>query len=315
MSSKNPVDAASANTESGGARTESGANPAAFEVLRPRRQSIPVVLASPHSGRDYPADFIAEARLDALSLRRSEDSFVDELFAGGPARGAPLLRALFPRAYVDPNREPYELDPEMFEDPLPVHANTESRRVRAGLGTIARVVANGTPIYRRKLRFAEAEARIRGYYRPYHAALAGLMRETLDAFGCAILLDCHSMPSIGGPMDADPGAARVDLVLGDRHGHACNPVVTAAAARVLGDQGYLVRHNAPYAGGYTTRHHGQPQLGVHALQIEVNRGLYMDEERFERTRDLGVVAAHMSSLIEALGSIDPAVLAAPAVAE
>ena len=308
MSSTNPADAARESSES-------GTTPAAFEILRPKRQTIPVVLASPHSGRDYPPDFIAQVRLDPLSLRRSEDSFVDELFAGGPARGAPLLRALFPRAYVDPNREPYELDPEMFEDALPAYANTESRRVLSGLGTIARVVANGAPIYRRKLRFAEAEARIRGLYRPYHAALAGLVRETLDAFGCAILLDCHSMPSIGGPMDTDPGAARVDLVLGDRHGHACNPMVTAAAARVLGEQGYLVRHNAPYAGGYTTRHHGQPHLGVHALQIEVNRALYMDEARFERTRGLGVVAAHMSSLVEALGSIDPAVLAAPAVAE
>ena len=315
MSSTNSADAARASTESGGGGTESGATPAAFEILRPKRQTIAVVLASPHSGRDYPPDFIAQARLDALSLRRSEDSFVDELFAGGPARGAPLLRALFPRAYVDPNREPYELDPEMFEDPLPAHANTKSRRVRAGLGTIARVVANGTPIYRRKLRFAEAEARIRGLYRPYHAALAGLIRETLDGFGCAILLDCHSMPSIGGPMDADPGAARVDMVLGDRHGHACDPVVTAVAARVLGGQGYLVRHNAPYAGGYTTRHHGQPRLAVHALQIEINRALYMDEERFERSRGLGVVASHMSSLVEALGSIDPAVLAAPAAAE
>ena len=324
MTSSSPPGAASDNTRfaagknsqsAASSSTDSGGTPSAFEVLRPKRQTIPLVLASPHSGRDYAPGFIAQARLDARSLRRSEDSFVDELFAGGPARGAPLLRALFPRAYVDANREPYELDPEMFEDALPAHANTESRRVLAGLGTIARVVASGTSIYRHKLRFAEAEARIDAYYRPYHAALAGLVRETLDAFGCAILLDCHSMPSIGGPMDADPGAPRVEFVLGDRHGLACNPMVTAAAARALGEQGYLVRHNAPYAGGHTTRHYGQPHAGVHGLQIEINRALYMDEERFERTRGLGVVAAHMSTLIEALGSIDPAILAAPAVAE
>ena len=142
-----------------------------IEVHQPARQTLPLVLSSPHSGEDYPEDFIAASRLDRLTLRRSEDSFVDELFAAAPALGAPLIRALFPRAYIDPNREPWELDPAMFEDELPAYANTGSPRVAAGLGTIARVVANGEEIYGRKLRFADAKARVERCYRPYHAAL------------------------------------------------------------------------------------------------------------------------------------------------
>ena len=280
----------------------------AFEILRPAEQNVPLVLSSPHSGRDYPARFVAAARLDAFSLRRSEDSFVDELFAAAPACGAPLLRALFPRAYVDANREPYELDPEMFEDPLPPYINTSSPRVRGGLGTIARVVANGAEIYRSKLRFAEAEERIRTFHQPYHAALAELIRETKARFGFAMLLDCHSMPSVGGPMDNDPGAPRVDMVLGDRFGTSCHPSLTATVGRVLQALGYVVCRNAPYAGGFTTQHHGRPHAGVHALQIEINRGLYVDEERIQRGPRLGAVAADMTEVIEALARVDPVIL-------
>ena len=286
-----------------------------YAVFRPHPQTLPVVLSSPHSGRDYPRAFIDAARLEALELRRSEDSFVDELFAGAPRHGAPLLCALFPRAYVDPNREPYELDPAMFEDALPDYVNTESRRVLSGLGTIARIVGNGSPIYRGKLRFAEAERRISELYRPYHAALDALIRETLDRFGYAILLDCHSMPSVGGPMDRDPGARRVDFVLGDRHGASCHPVVTASVARLLGDMGYVVRVNQPYAGGFTTLHYGRPHGGVHGLQIEINRSLYMDEAAIERGPELGAVAERMSAVIDVLGALEPALLALPAVAE
>ena len=275
----------------------------AFEVLRPAEQTVPLVLSSPHSGRDYPASFTAAARLDPLALRRSEDSFVDELFSAAPACGAPLLRARFPRAFVDANREPYELDPTMFEDSLPPFVNTRSARVRSGLGTIARVVADGAEIYRRKLRFAEAEARIRDFHRPYHAALSGLIRETTARFGFAVLLDCHSMPSVGGPMDRDHGARRVDVVLGDRHGAACETRVTAAAKGVLEALGYVVRCNAPYAGGFIVQHHGRPRAQVHALQIEINRALYMDEDRLERGPRLAAVAADMTALIEALARL------------
>ncbi len=284
-------------------------------VFRPPIQTVPLVLSSPHSGRDYAPEFIAAARLDGLGLRRSEDSFVDELFACGPARGAPLLCALFPRAFVDPNREPYELDPEMFEDALPDYVNADSRRVASGLGTIARIVGTGLTIYREKLRFAEAERRINDLYRPYHAALEGLIRETLDRFGCAILLDCHSMPSVGGPMDRDPGARRADFVLGDRHGASCHPSVTASVARLLGDLGYAVRVNEPYAGGYTTVRYGRPQGGVHGLQIEINRALYMDEINIERGPGFDIVGARMSAVIDVLGALDPRYLAPPAVAE
>ena len=284
-------------------------------IFRPHRQTLPLVLGSPHSGRDYAPEFIAAARLDAHDLRRSEDSFVEELFAAGPARGAPLLCALFPRAFVDANREPYELDPEMFEDALPDYANTESRRVSSGLGTIARIVSAGAAIYGTKLRFAEAEQRIDAYYRPYHAALEGLIRETLDRFGCAILLDCHSMPSVGGPLDPDAGASRVDFVLGDRRGASCHPSVTTSVAGLLGDLGYVVRINEPYAGGYTTQHYGRPKTGVHGLQIEINRSLYMDEINIERGPGFETIANQMSAVIDVLGALDPAMLASPAVAE
>ncbi len=288
----------------------SAAGEAAYSILRPAEQTLPLVVSSPHSGHDYRPEFLAVSRLDALALRRSEDSFVDELFAAAPSRGAPLLRALFPRAYVDPNREAFELDPAMFEDSLPAYANTKSPRVRGGLGTIARVVANGAEIHRHKLRVAEALERIRNFYRPYHAALARLIHETRERFGNAVLIDCHSMPSIGGPTDRDPGAPRVDMVLGDRHGTSCHPQITATVERVLQAMGYVVRRNAPYAGGFITRHYGKPRSGVHALQIEINRGLYMDEQRITRGPGLAAVAEHMGQLVDALAEVDPIAFAA-----
>jgi N-formylglutamate amidohydrolase len=280
----------------------------ALETRTPPAQLAPFIYASPHSGRHYAPEFLAASRLDPVALRRSEDSFVDEIFAAAPARGAPLLRALFPRVYLDPNREPYELDPAMFEDRLPDHVNTRSLRVAGGIGTIARVVTNGTEIYCRKLRFAEAERRIAAYYRPYHRALARLVAETRARFGCAVLVDCHSMPSVGGPLDADSGRGRVDIVLGDRFGTACAPVVVEVARTVLGKLGYRVALNTPYAGGFNTQKYGQPEAGVHALQIEINRALYMDEQRIERRPGMTRVRHHMTVLIEALGRIDPAAL-------
>jgi len=276
------------------------------EVLAPETQTLPLVFASPHSGRHYPPDFVAASRLDRLSLRRSEDGFVDEIFACAPRMGAPLLRANFPRAYVDANREPFELDPRMFVDPLPAYANTRSPRVAAGLGTIARVVANGADIYRDKLAFSEALRRIRNYYWPYHAALRELLDDTKTRFGGAILVDCHSMPSIGGPMDRDAGHRRVDFVLGDCHGTACSPEVTAAAERTLAGLGYHVTRNAPYSGGFVTRHYGRPENRIHALQIEVNRALYMDERRVTRGTGLSPLARNVRALIETLGRLDPA---------
>jgi len=283
---------------------------AAWDVAVPRKQAMPVVFASPHSGTDYPPSFVAKSRLDPITLRKSEDSFVDEVFAGVVDEGAPLLKALFPRAYVDPNREPFELDPAMFADSLPDYANTCSPRIAAGLGTIARVVATGEEIYREKLTFADALHRINELYRPYHMALKRLVDSTAESFGVAVLIDCHSMPSVGGPMDEDAGRRRFDMVLGDRHGTACAPALIDAVERFLGNEGFEVVRNNPYAGGFTTQHYGSPASGVHALQIEINRALYMDEARIKRNSGLPRIADCMKALAAHLRARLPAMLVA-----
>lgn len=282
--------------------SEASAQPV-FEVIEPNRQTLPIVLASPHSGSDYPADFVAQSRLDMWAIRRSEDTFVDRIFRHGPSLGAPLIRALFPRAFVDPNREPFELDPMMFADPLPSFVNVDSPRVAAGLGTIARVVGNGAEIYRGKLSYADAESRIAIYYRPYHAALQGLIDRTVAQFGQCLLIDCHSMPSVGGPMERDAGRTRVDFVLGDCFGTACAPAITERTDRWLSAAGYRVVRNDPYAGGFTTRHYGRPQAGIHALQIEINRGLYMREDSYEAVAYLDELARHMGELVADLAKL------------
>lgn len=257
-------------------------NAAIFAIDRPAPQTAPVIFASPHSGDRYPAEFVAAAALDPLTLRKSEDAFIDDLFGAAPALGAPLVKALFPRAYVDPNREAWELDAAMFAGPLPAYVNVNSPRVRTGLGTVARVVASGAEIYRDKLDFGEVKARIERFYMPYHGALDGLVEETHARFGKALLIDCHSMPSVGGPMERDHGRPRVDFVLGDCHGAAAAPVVMEAIETWLTGEGFSVARNDPYAGGFCTRHYGRPAISRHAFQIEVNRALYMDEVRIAR---------------------------------
>jgi N-formylglutamate amidohydrolase len=281
---------------------------APFEILEPAVQTVPMVFVSAHSGRDYEPDFVETSRLDQLSLRRSEDSFVDELFAGAPDRGAPLLRAHFPRVYLDPNREPWELDPAMFEDTLPDFVNTSSLRVAGGLGTIARVVTNGAEVYQGKLKFSEAERRIKSLYIPFHETIQDLLALTVQRFATAVLIDCHSMPSFGGPMDRDPGTERADMVLGDRFGTSCTKVVTDTVENVLTRAGFRVERNDPYAGGFTTRNYGRPDSGVHALQIEIKRSLYMDEDTMERLPALKTVTETVNNLIAALASIDHAQL-------
>ena len=283
---------------------------AARDVVSPRPQTMPAVFASPHSGTAYPPAFVASSRLDPITLRKSEDSYVDEIFTGVVDEGAPLLRALFPRAYIDPNREPFELDPSMFEDALPEYANTRSPRIAAGLGTIARVVTNGEEIYRGKLTFAEALKRVNELYRPYHGALQRLIESTLARFGVCFLIDCHSMPSIGGPMDEDAGRRRFDIVLGDCHGTSCAPELIELVERFLAGKGYQVVRNNPYAGGFTTRHYGVPATRVHALQIEINRALYMNEATLERGANLPRITAHMMALAASLRERLPALLLA-----
>lgn len=275
-----------------------------FDIIEPLAQTAPLVFASPHSGRDYPASFVAASQLDPVALRRSEDAFVDELYEQAPHFGAPLLRAHFPRAYADPNREAWELDPDMFADALPGWVNTTSPRVRAGLGTVAKVVTDGAEIYAGKLSFIEAQSRVEHCYKPYHAALKTLLDRTRSKFGVYLLIDCHSMPSVGGPMDRDHGAGRVDMVLGDANGTACSQRVTNLVSGILSDMGYRVVLNTPYAGGFTTRHYGKPAEDGHALQIEVNRALYMDEQSITRSTGFAKLAQDLSTMIEHLSGID-----------
>ena len=278
--------------------------PKPYNILAPVEQTTPLVFSSPHSGRNYPSGFIASSRLDALKLRLSEDAFIDEIFAAAPGLGAPLLLADFPRSYMDPNREAYELDQNMFEDRLPDHVNTTSLRVASGLGSVAKVVATGEEIYAGKLRFADAEARIKTCYDPYHRALRGLIESTRRRFGACLLIDCHSMPSVGGPMDSDPGRRRVDMVLGDHHAASCAPIISETAERALKEMGFAVRRNDPYSGGFTTYHYGSPKDGVHVLQIEINRALYMNEKTIERGPGLPALAEKIGGLIRAMSATD-----------
>ncbi len=189
-----------------------------FEIVEPASWRAPIIFNSPHSGSVYPIDFLNASRIDLAALRRSEDSFMDELIADLSDRGFPTIRVNFPRSYVDVNREPYELDPRMFNGRLPSFANTRSMRVAGGLGTIPRVVGDGQEIYRERLNVDEALGRIEALYKPYHRALRRLINKAHQAFGTVILVDCHSMPSIGVSRD-EP--RRPDIVIGDRYGTSC----------------------------------------------------------------------------------------------
>ncbi|BAT57743.1 N-formylglutamate amidohydrolase [Variibacter gotjawalensis] len=271
-----------------------------FETLEPNDWLGPLVFNSPHSGRTYPAAFLRQSRLEMNALRRSEDTFVDELFETAVRRGFPLMRAHFPRCYVDLNREPYELDPRMFEGRLPSFANTRSMRVAGGLGTVARVVGDAQEIYQERLPVAEAMRRIDVLYKPYHRGLRKLMLRTQRAFGTAVLVDCHSMPSSSHVKDERP---RADIVIGDRYGTSCAPAITLALEAAFESLGYTVNRNKPYAGGFITEHYGNPSSGLHAVQIELNRALYMDERRFERSPTFDRVRQDIDSVIGILARI------------
>lgn len=284
-----------------------------FDLIEPLVLRSPLVFSSPHSGRVYPARFLAATPLDAATLRRSEDAYVDDLFGPAAAIGAPLLRARFPRAYLDLNREPYELDPRLFAGALPNFANTRSLRVAAGLGTIPRVVADAREIYASRLALDEGLRRIESLYKPYHAALRALMERAASRFGVALLIDCHSMPSTGARdpiLSTKDDKRRIDFVIGDRYGASASTGVVDIVEDRLRHRGYCVMRNRPYAGGFITEHYGKPAAGWHALQIEVSRGLYMDEstlqknERFDAiARDLAEVVAELArdGLSEILG--------------
>ncbi len=281
----------------------------ALDCRLPSRQTAPVVVASPHSGSVYPAAFLAQAALPLAALRRAEDAFVDELFASAPMLGMPLLAARFPRSYVDANREPYELDPGMFEGPLPRPLNHRTTRVAAGLGMIPRVAASGEAIYRGRVPSDEIEQRLEGCWRPYHTALSTLIEQTHRLFGSALLIDAHSMPSSASGVGARERDHRIDVVLGDNHGESCAPDLVDCAERWLAAHGLRVLRNQPYAGGFTTQRYGRPGLARHALQIEINRALYMDETRHEKLATAGAVERLMAGLLEEIAGQATAVLA------
>ena len=277
-----------------------------FDVRRATREGqpppTPLVFASPHSGRLYPDDMMAAAALDARAIRRSEDAFVDDLIEAAPSYGVSLITARFARAYIDLNREAFELDPSMFADELPDFARARTARVAAGLGAIARVVSEGQEIYARKLTFAEARARIETAHRPYHAALERLLGEAHAAHGFAVLIDWHSMPAAAARAGGRDRAS--DFVLGDRFGAACSGLLPARVEQELEAIGYRVARNTPYAGGYTTEHYGRPARRTHTLQVEINRALYLDEETLEPTAGFERLKSDLERVIGALAEAD-----------
>lgn len=236
----------------------------------------PFVFAVPHSGRHYPPDFVKRSILNMNALRQSEDAFVDELFEGVPACSAALLIATHARAYLDLNRAENELDPDLFIPPLDKSALDVSYRVQAGLGVVPQYVAENTPIYKERLPAREAEKRLMLVHRPYHQKLSALLEECRQEFGVAFLIDCHSMPSE--PLTNPKASTVPTIILGDCWGSACMRDLTDITETLFMKAGFNVRRNVPYSGGYSTSSYGAPSSGVHALQIEISRALYMDEQ-------------------------------------
>lgn len=266
----------------------------------------PLVFASPHSGSVYPPVMIEALRLSPDQLRNSEDSLVDALIAPAPALGATVIRAGIARAFIDLNRAPFELDPAMFEDELPDFARARTARVAAGLGAIARIASGGHEIYRRKLTFAEAKGRIDAVHRPYHDALTRLLAQARASHGVAVLVDWHSMPSEAAfaPGRAGRRGPQSDIVLGDRFGASCAPALSAMVEQAFVGMGYRCARNAPYAGGYTTENYGRPGRRTHALQIEINRALYLDETSRLRTAGFAQLSRDIAALTARLANFD-----------
>jgi N-formylglutamate amidohydrolase len=274
--------------------------PPPFEIIEPAVWRAPIIFNSPHSGSVYPDEFLQASRIDLTSLRRSEDSFMDELIAGLSDLGFPTVNVNFPRSYVDVNREPYELDPRMFAGRLPSFANTRSMRVAGGLGTIPRVVGDGQEIYSERIAVDDALARIEQLYKPYHRALRRLINRAHRAFGTVIVVDCHSMPSVGVSRE-EP--RRPDVVIGDRYGTSCAPILADTVEEAMRGLGYSVGRNKPYAGGFITEHYGNPASGLHTVQLELNRAVYMDERRRTRNERFAQVARDFTALAEVLAAL------------
>jgi N-formylglutamate amidohydrolase len=271
-----------------------------FTLMRPVAQTTAVVFASPHSGRDYSPDFLARAALDERSIRSSEDAFVDLLFDSAPDHGAPLLVGGAPRAFVDLNRAPDELDPALIDG---IRRATHSPRIANGLGVIPRVVANGRPIYEGRITLAEAEDRITRFWRPYHDSLQTLLDTTRADFGEAILIDCHSMPHEALESLASGNSGRPDVVLGDRFGAAAGAAVVDRVEAAFRDAGLRVARNIPFAGAYVTQHYGRPSRRCHAIQIEIDRALYMDEATIQPGPGFHAFRALIAGVIAAIAEI------------
>ena len=268
---------------------------AAYHLMHPQRRTTAVVFASPHSGRDYSRSFLRRTNLNDHTVRSSEDAFVDQLFQDAPRYGAPLIKAGAPRAYVDLNRSEEELDPALIEG---VRKSGHNPRIASGLGVIPRVVANGQAIYTGKITMAEAERRIDTYWRPYHEALSAQLDQAHLMFGQAILIDCHSMPHEAMDTIARTGIRRPEVVLGDRFGAAAAPGIVDRIEEAFTSAGLVVTRNTPFAGAYVTQRYGRPSRNRHAVQIEIDRALYMNEQlirpngHFEAFRNVlnGVIA-------------------------
>ncbi len=275
----------------------------AFTLRMPSAVTTPVVFSSPHSGRDYAPAFVASSALDAHTLRSSEDAFVDELFADAPTFGAPLLAARVPRAWIDLNRACDELDPALIEG---VARGGHNPRISSGLGVIPRVVANGRAIYAGRIGRAEAEARIDTAWRPYHATLRRLTDDALARFGEAVLIDCHSMPHEAIEAHARPGHPRPEVVLGDRFGAAARRDVMDRIEAAFLTAGFRVARNAPFAGAFITQSYGRPSRNAHAVQIEIDRALYMDEASITRRPDFAAFRDLIGSVVAEITGARPA---------
>lgn len=273
--------------------------PGVLELAAPTARPAPVVLDSPHSGAHYPDDF--GHCMSQQGLRRLEDAFVDELFERAPATGAALLRALFPRSYIDPNRAPDDIDLRMLHDEWPHPANPGPKS-ECGIGLIFRHAAEG-PLYRRKLSAAEVRRRLDRYYWPYHRTLEQALERTWRSFGAVLHLNCHSMRSVSSAaMPEGDGVARPDFVLGDRDGTTCDPALTQWVRGFLEDAGYAVSVNAPYKGVELVRRYSDPARGRHSLQIEINRALYMDEHAVRKTGGFSALKRALETLTAAAGA-------------
>lgn len=276
--------------------TATDPNPS-FRSQAPQGDPAPVVFDSPHSGHTYPEDFRSIAPLSVV--RRSEDAFVDELFAAAPGHGASLIAALFPRIYIDPNRDLIDLDPAMLDGPWP-DPLVPSRKTELGVGLIWRIMPPDSPLYDRLLSVAEVRGRIERCWKPYHHAVATAIDETHRRFGKVWHVNCHSMPAMGNAASEDGPVPRAEFVLGDRDGTTCEPGFTAFVAGELRDMGYDVKINDPYKGVELVRRYSDPASGRHSLQLEINRKLYMNEATIEKSSGFDQVQADMTKLVAAI---------------